>query len=151
MYDLTNYNNFDNIILKNRKSSLKEILELNNITQNRGLILTEKQAIELIDNRDNTLKQLGRIELGTGIIADIIYEFYDSSYIDKDNYLELLLELTEVFYLYQQEFDNKLTDERIIKYMKKEFEELAGGSIKLLETTCFDNLRDKILNGDYYD
>lgn len=32
MYDLTNYNNFDNIILKNRKSSLKEILELNNIT-----------------------------------------------------------------------------------------------------------------------
>ncbi len=99
MYDLTNYNNFDNIILKNRKSSLKEILELNNITQNRGLILTEKQAIELIDNRDNALKQLGRIELGTGIIADIIYEFYDSSYIDKDNYLELLLELTEVFYI----------------------------------------------------
>lgn len=35
--------------------------------------------------------------------------------------------------------------------MKKEFEELSGGSIKLLETTCFDNLRDKILNGDYYD
>lgn len=105
----------------------------------------------MIDNRDNALKQLGRIELGTGIIADIIYEFYDSSYIDKDNYLELLLEFTEVFYLYQQEFDNKLTDEQIIKYMKKEFEELAGGSIKLLETTCFDNLRDKILNGDYYD
>lgn len=151
MYDLTNYNNFDNIILKNSKSSLKETLELNNITQNRGLSLTEKQAIELIDNRDNALKQLGRIELGTGIIADIIYEFYDSSYIDKDNYLELLLELTEVFNLYQQEFDNKLTDEQIIKYMKKEFEELASGSIKLLETTCFDNLRDKILNGDYYD
>lgn len=151
MYDLTNYNNFNNMILKNRKSSLKEILQLNNITQNRGLNLTEKQAIELIDNRDNALKQLGRIELETGIIADIIYEFYDSSYIDKDNYLELLLELTEVFYLYQQEFDNKLTDEQIIKYMKREFEELASGSIKLLETTCFDNLRDKILNGDYYD
>lgn len=51
----------------------------------------------MIGNRDNALKQLGRIELGTGIIADIIHEFYDSSYIDKDNYLELLLELTEVF------------------------------------------------------
>lgn len=137
------------MLLSNQQLTINEILDLNKFTEKRGLLLNEKQAISLINNRNRCLKELGRIEIGSGTLEKIIYTFYTSSYIDKDNYLEILEELTNIFYLYQNEFDNKLTDEQIIEYIKKSYEEC--GTIELLEGLYLENLRNKLLNGEAYE
>lgn len=142
-------NNFNNIILNNDKLAIKQIIDLNELTNKRNLILTEKQAISLINNRDNNLKELGRIEVGSGILDKIIYEFYDSPYIDNDNYLETLEAITDVFYFYQSELDHKLTDEQILKYIKKQFDGDCAGSIELLENKSLDNLKNN--KGQFYE
>lgn len=137
------------MLLSNQQLTINEILDLNKFTEKRGLLLNEKQAIGLINNRNRCLKELGRIEIGSGTLEKIIYTFYTFSYIDKDNYLEILEKLTNIFYLYQNEFDNKLTDEQIIEYIKKSYEEC--GTIELLEGLYLENLRNKLLNGEAYE
>lgn len=146
---MNNIGYIEKILLSNQKLTIKEILELNKFTEKMGLLLTEKQVISLINNRNRVLKELGRIEIGSGILEKIIYAFYTSSYIDQDNYLEVLEELTNIFYIYQNEFDNKLTDEQIIEYIKKSYEEC--GTIELLDSLYLENLRNKILNGEFYE
>ena len=146
---MKNISYIERMLLSNQQLTINEILDLNKFTEKRGLLLSEKQAISLINNRNRYLKELGRIEIGSGTLERIIYTFYTSSYIDKDNYLEILEELTNIFYLYQNEFDNKLTDEQIIEYIKKSSEEC--GTIELLEGLYLENLRDKLLNGETYE
>lgn len=146
---MKNISYIERMLLSNQQLTINEILDLNKFTEKRGLLLNEKQAISLINNRNRCLKELGRIEIGSGTLEKIIYTFYTSSYIDKDNYLEILEELTNIFYLYQNEFDNKLTDEQIIEYKKKSYEEC--GTIELLEGLYLENLRNKLLNGEAYE
>lgn len=146
---MKNISYIERMLLSNQQLTINEILDLNKFTEKRGLLLNEKQAISLINNRNRCLKELGRIEIGSGTLERIIYTFYTSSYIDKDNYLEILEELTNIFYLYQNEFDNKLTDEQIIEYIKKSYEEC--GTIELLEGLYLENLRNKLLNGEAYE
>lgn len=93
---------------------------------------------------------MGRIEVGVGILDKIIYEFYDSSYIDQDNYLEILEELSNVFYLYQTEMSHCLTDEQIIKYLRRKFDDECKGSTELLESLSFENLKEELKNGEFY-
>ena len=146
---MKNISYIERMLLSNQQLTINEILDLNKFTEKKGLLLNEKQAISLINNRNRCLKELGRIEIGSGTLEKIIYTFYTSSYIDKDNYLEILEELTNIFYLYQNEFDNKLTDEQIIEYIKKSYEEC--GTIELLEGLYLENLRNKLLNGEAYE
>lgn len=141
----------NNLILSNNDLAVKDILKLNQEPEKYGLKLSEKQIIDLINNKNDNLKEKGRIEVSGGVLEKIIYEFYDSSYIDKTNYTQILKELTNVFYLYQSELDNKLTDEQIITYMKNNFENISNGSIEILESLCLENLKEKLNRGLYYE
>ena len=103
-------NDFNELILTNNSLALKEILNFNSITIKKNLSLTTKDALQLIQTKNKTLKDLGRIEVGSGTINKLIYEFYDSSYI-MDDYVNNLDTLITIFYQYQNEFSNNLTDE----------------------------------------
>ena len=104
----------NNLLVLNDNKCLKDILLLNEVTSKKGLVLEEKQIFELINYKNDVLKESGRIEISP-ILDKIIYEFYNSPYVDEENYLLTIEQLTETFYLYQKEFDNKLTDEEIIE------------------------------------
>lgn len=134
-----------NLIINNQLA-VNEIYNLNKITERYGLVLSKKQITNLIKNRNTLLKELGRIEIGSGVLEEIIYEFCDSLYIDKNNYYNNLIELTRIFYLYQDELNNKLTDEQIIKYMKDNFDNICGGSVEILESECLDKLKNEYYN-----
>lgn len=131
-----------NLIINNQLA-VNEIYNLNKITERYGLVLSKKQITNLIKNRNIILKELGRIEIGSGALEEIIYEFCDSLYIDKTNYYNNLIELTRIFYLYQDELNNKLTDEQIIKYMKDNFDNICCGSVEILESECLDKLKNE--------
>lgn len=140
MSNLINYNSLFN----NNNLILKKILELNKITDSISLTLTREEAIELINDRNNIIKELGRVEVGKGVLGKIIYEFYDSPYIYKDNYVETLRELVYSFYLFQNELSYTLTDEQILKHMKDSFNNECKGDFLILNDKILYDLKNKV-------
>ncbi len=114
------------------KQAVNEIMKCNDLTVKFGLILTEVQALELVETRSYALKQNGRIEFGGGVIDKLINEFCDSPYISINNYNETLHELLEIFYYYKNETLDLMSDDDLIKYMKNAFDGICQGSIELL-------------------
>lgn len=123
----------NNIIIKSEE---KLIQKTNLVTKEKGLILTHKEIEELIINKNEILDNLSRIEV-TPIIDKIIYEFYDSPYIDNDNYFETINSLVEIFYIYEDKFGNKLSIEEIIKYLRDTFDNKVNGVVELLIDTSY--------------
>lgn len=139
--------NIDNFLFTNRNLTLKNLSELNELTLKYGLKLTDKEINNLIDHKNNILKEIGRVEILDNTLENLIYEFCDSNYIDSENYYQTLYDLTNIFYTYQNEFCYKLTDEQIIKYLKMNFENNCASSIELLESVYFEDLKNKLSNG----
>ena len=123
----------NNIIIKNEENLIQKT---NLVTKEKGLILTHKEIEELIINKNEALNNLSRIEV-TPIIDKIIYEFYDSPYIDNDNYFETINSLVEIFYIYEDKFGNKLSIEEIIKYLRDTFDSKVNGVVELLIDTSY--------------
>lgn len=115
-----------------QKQAVNEILKCNAYTAQFGLALTLEQALELVETRSSALRATGRIEFGGGVIDKIIREFCSSPYISKHNYAEFLHDLMEIFYYYKNETLDLISDEELIKYMKKAFDGVCQGSLELL-------------------
>lgn len=114
------------------KQAVSEVLKCNDLTVKFGLVLTEVQALALVETRSFALKENGRIEFGGGVIDKIINEFCDSPYISINNYEDTLHELLEIFYYYKNETFDLVSDDDLIKYMKKAFDGICQGSLELL-------------------
>ena len=128
--------------LEDLKEEEKELLELNkNIT--KDIVLTKENVLELIYNKNNSLKEIGRIDLTNNILENIVLTFVNSSFLDKDNYMEMFLSLTESLIHYENIFSKKLSSEEILNYLKMEFESNEG-SIELLNTISLERLWDKL-------
>lgn len=141
---------FNIVETNNDKKIIDSLMKLNDVTSDKGLVLKHEEIVMIIENKNDTLKELGLIEIGKSVIDDIVYAFYDSSYIDSDNYFETINELVSVFYEYQFEFSSYLSDEEIINYMRECFDK-CGGSTSLLDSLFFDELNSKIKFGDLYE
>lgn len=128
--------------LDNIKKEENQILELNKIIK-KDIIITKENAITLINNKNTFLKEIGRIDLTNTIIENIIITFIDSPYIEKDNYLNVLISLTETFITYEHIFSKKLSSEEILNYLKDEFAKNEG-CIDLLNNDSLEKLCDKL-------
>lgn len=117
------------------------IFKKNELLELKEIKLTEKQKLELIENKNQNLKNLGRVEFGESTLKKIINKFIDSPYIDEDDIVFELSELTNIFYLYRSEINN-LSDDEIIEYMKESFNEIYNGSLELLETPGLERLKN---------
>jgi hypothetical protein len=143
---------FNNALIQ--KQAVSEIIKCNDVTSRFGLALTENQAKALVQTRTTALNENGRIEFGSGIINKIIYEFCDSPYISERNYEKTLHELIEIFYYYKNETLDLISDEDLIKYMKKAFDGVCKGSLELLSGRELYNLAHNLRCGypiDYTD
>lgn len=115
-----------------QKQAVSAITRCNDYTERFGLVLTQAQAVELVDTRSLTLRDTGRIEFGGGVIDKIIKEFCDSPYISMHNYAETLHELIEIFYYYKNETMDLISDDDLIKFMKSYYDGVCQGSLDLL-------------------
>lgn len=111
----------------------------NDITVRFGLQLSPEEMNDLALNRRETLERMGRIEFGGGAIQKIIWEFMDSPFLYQDNYATIILELQECFYYFKNESLDLLTDDELIRVMKKYFDDVCQGSVELLRTTMLEN------------
>ncbi|MDR2899246.1 MAG: DUF6323 family protein [Clostridiales bacterium] len=135
-----------------QKQAISDVINCNSFTQQFGLALTPEQAAVLVETRFTSLKNNGRVEFGGGVIDKIIMEFCDSPYISSHNYAETLNELTDMFYLFKNETMDLITDDELIKFMKKSFDGICQGSLELLSGRELYRLSHNLrfgLDGDY--
>lgn len=141
-------NNFYLSILNNRKQEeISKIIKCNEYTNQYGLTITEEQVKNIVERRFEALKETGRLEFGEWVINKIIIEFCDSPYISQENYGETLYELIDIFYYYKNETKDLITDDELLKFMRKYFNGIAQGSLDYLAGTILDRMADNILNG----
>lgn len=124
--------------------SVQDILRCNELTAPFGLKLTEGQALELLETRTLSLRETGRIELGGGIIDQLIEAFCDSPFLCQENYAPTLQSLIELFYQYKNETSDQLRDEELIRAMKEAFDGICQGSLALLAERELDRLAREI-------
>ncbi|MCI8885815.1 MAG: hypothetical protein HFG87_07505 [Dorea sp.] len=122
-------------------------METNQYTQRYGLILKPEDAQIIVAERRNTLREQKRVEFGQGILPQLIYEFCDSGYISQSNYVETMVRLQEIFYLYKNETMDELTDNELVHFMKEQFETVCYGDLDYLEGTCLDIFSQAVRSG----
>lgn len=130
-----------------RQTQLTKVIETNQTTKQYGLSLTEEEAKLIVTERVNTLKVQKRVEFGEGITPKIIFEFCDSDFIDQNNYVDTLLRLQEIFYLYKNEMQDEISDEELLHFMKEQFEEVCFGDLGYLEGTCLQIFAEAVRAG----
>lgn len=117
---------------------LSQVQETNRYTEKYGLVLSEEDTALLLSEKNRILKTEQRVEFGQGILPRIICEFCDSAYITQEDYVETLIRLQEIFYLYKNEMQDEITDEELLNFMREQFEEVCYGDLHYLESTCLD-------------
>lgn len=136
-----------NKTLMKQQEDITEIISCNEYTNAYGLALTEKQAVRLVETRKNALQKTGRIELGGGVIDKLIATFCDSPYISQQNYETTLHELIDLFYDFKNDTWDSITDDELIGFMKKAFNENCHGSLELLSSRDLMQLSQHIRQG----
>ena len=133
--------------LLQNQNGLSRLMETNQATERFGLALTSQDAELILEERGNVLREMRRVEFGEGIIPRIIHEFCDSAYIDQSNYVETLLRLQDIFYLYKNEMLDEISDSELLHFMKEQFESICFGDLDYLEGTCLSNFAQAVRAG----
>jgi len=115
-----------------RAQAMEELRNCNDVTIRYGLYLTEEQMRNLADKRAEALIDTGRIELGEGLLRQLIIAFCDSPYIDRHNYEETVAALVDLFYALKNEARDRIADDELIQFMKARFDGSCGGSLECL-------------------
>lgn len=103
-----------------------EILKINEESSVYGLILTSENVEEIIKSRGYSLKTYGRIDLNMDATKKIINKIYISQYTDKDDYVEIINDLQDIFYYLKNETLDKINDNEIIDIIGEFYEETSG-------------------------
>ena len=139
------------LINQKNQNEISNIESCNKITSVYGLSLNVKQISNLLEKKQEILKRTGRIEFRESIIKKIIIEFSDSPYITQESYESILHELIEIFYEYKNETMDIVTDDELIKFMKKSFDGICKGNIDYLLGTIMYEMKKEILRGKKID
>lgn len=138
---------FELIVGEQQKQELQRIVACNEQSEKFGLALSEAQAKELLVCRKNSLMDSQRIEFGESIISKLIFAFCDSQFINLDSYFEILSDLQDIFYTYKNEAMDEMTDDELIEFMRKQFDEVCFGDIEYLKSTCLERYSRAIRSG----
>ncbi len=139
--------NFD-IIKSDSESSIKltvdKILNHNEKLAEHGLILSEKQAIEIARARSYSLVSNGRIDFDCSVTEMLINSFSDSSYLDQNSFANAICQFTDIFYFFKNETFDKIDDNMLVNIIKDTFENECGGDIDFV----FDVLMEKLTHAN---
>lgn len=146
MEDIAEMNKMDEdfTMLLSEQSQMNIIRKTNEYSNQFGLSLTDDDIGELLVRRRESLSEQQRVEFGAGILDMIIFAFCDSDYVYQENYLETIIRLQNIFYLYKNESLDELTDDELISIMRNAFEEKCHGSLEYLEETFLDEFARNI-------
>ena len=130
-----------------RAAAVNSIMKCNVMTEKFGLSLSAEQAKALAEAREKTLNETSRFEFGESVLPKLISAFCDSDFIDADSYCETLMRLQEIFYMYKNETLEQVSDDELIAFMRKQYDEVCFGDIDYLEGTCLDRFSSAVRSG----
>lgn len=130
------------------QNCIQKVMEVNKKTEQFGLALTEEDATILMENRKSVLRNQQRVEFGEGILPKLIFTFCDSAYIDQENYVDTIIRLQEMFYLFKNEMLDEISDDELLHFMKEQYEDICFGDLEYLEDTCLHNFAQAIRAGN---
>lgn len=136
------------VAMLEQANELSRLIETNEIAEKYGLTLSEEDAKLIMEERRNSLKDQQRIEFGEGILSKLIYEFCDSAYIQQSDYVETIIRLQDIFYLYKNETLDDISDDDLLHFMKEQFETVCYGDLDYLEETCLNNFAQAVRAGN---
>lgn len=131
----------------NRQLWQKQLQDANQYAVKYGLELSNGDLELLLEEKNHVLKAEQRVEFGKSILPQIIYSFCDSAYVFQDNFLETLIRLQEIFFLYKNEMCDEITDEELLNFMKEQFEGVCYGDLDYLEGTCLELFGEEVRAG----
>lgn len=123
------------------------VLQTNVYTEKYGLVLSQEDTELVLAERQKSLREQRRVEFGQGVLPKIIQEFCDSAYISQSNYVETLVRLQDIFYLYKNEMQDEISDDELLHFMREQFETVCFGDLDYLEGTCLSNFAQAIRAG----
>ena len=125
-----------------------QILKTNETSKENGLTLTEEEAKALVAARGDTLREERRVEFGDSISPKLIRAFADSSFINQEDYAEIIARLQEIFFLYKNESMDMVTDDELLAIMKNAYENESAGDLEYLEGTALEAFARNVRAGE---
>lgn len=125
----------------------QELALCNEYSRACGLVLTEDDMESLIEGREKSLQDSGRVELGEGILPKIIRAFADSPFLQQEDYAETLYELQDAFYYAKTESEELLPDEELLQFMVSVYNGRGCGSVEYLTQTAIPMLCRRVREG----
>lgn len=138
---------FELMIAQQQKQEIAKILDCNKKSEKFGLVLSEDDVKTLMVSRKNSLTDSQRVEFGEGILAKIIYYFCDSQYINQESYVDTLSQLQELFYTFKNESQDELTDDELLEFMRRQYDEVCFGDMDYLSNTCLERFARAVRGG----
>ena len=127
---------------------VNQIMKTNEESKENGLTLTEEEATALVAARGDTLREERRVEFGDSISPKLIRTFADSSFINQEDYAEIIARLQEIFFLYKNESMDMVSDDELLGIMKNAFENESGGDLEYLEGTALEAFARSVRAGE---
>ena len=118
-------------IVPQPRETIKALAAANRRTARYGLTLTPEQMTALAESRGRALLDTGRVELGAGILPQIVEMFCDSPNLHLAEYAAALEALQAIFYRCKNEAGDLTPDEDILRLLRRAFDR-AGGSTEYL-------------------
>ena len=137
----------DWMVLLKGQNQLSNVIKTNETTEQFGLSLTEEDAKLILAERKNALAEQKELSLVKELRQKSFMNFCDSEYIHQSNYVETIIRLQEIFYLYKNEMHDEITDDELLHLMKEQFENICFGDLDYLESTCLANFAEAIRAG----
>lgn len=129
------------------KKLIDEISGCNEKIKEHGIVISSADVSAIIASRNSALTKSGRIEFSGSIVPKMILLFSDSPYVFKENFVETIDELVEMFFYYKNETLDLISDESLLKWMKIYFNNSCKGSLELLKGRELDKLAHNVRNG----
>ncbi|WP_102411809.1 DUF6323 family protein [Beduinella massiliensis] len=129
------------------QEEIGRMLACNKKLEAYGLTLREEDAKALLANRTQSLQKHERVEFAESILPKLIFAFFDSAYLSKEEYIRTVGELLDVFYLFKNESGDRLTDDELLAFMREQFDNVCFGSVEYLAETCLDRFARAIRAG----
>jgi hypothetical protein len=109
-----------------------ELLAFNPVLKGHGLVLKPSDAESIMTARSDALSTHGRIELDISVTKTLITSIAASSYVNQDNYVEVINELYEAFHILKNGMSDLVGDEDIIHAIMVYFSDFCRGSTDYL-------------------
>ncbi|MBU5307256.1 hypothetical protein KQI18_05600 [Clostridioides mangenotii] len=120
-----------NIVLQN------DLLKLNENSFEYGLKLSKEDVEIIVEWRETSLKHMGRIDLGIDVTKKIVEFIYKSQYTNREDYLEAVVDLQDIFYYLKNETLELISDDDAIELIS-DMHETFCGEIKNIQAEVED-------------